>query len=131
MKETNITLEDISIRNEIYPGDLGYIIHRHGKVYATEYNYGVSFETYVGAGMHEFYSAYDSSKDRVWICEHTNRIYIFLYVKFSYIYTSLGSYRIYMYLYIPREPLHLYAPWAVKDLYIPREPLHLYAPRAI
>jgi ribosomal protein S18 acetylase RimI-like enzyme len=71
-------MNDITIRTHIQPGDLGYVIHRHGKLYADEYNYGVSFETYVGAGMHEFYKNYDAEKDRAWICEHAGKIVGFL-----------------------------------------------------
>jgi len=73
-----IKLEDITIRNQIFPGDLGYVIHLHGALYAKEYNYGVEFETYVAQGMHEYYKGYNSQKDRVWICEHNNRIIGFL-----------------------------------------------------
>ena len=69
---------DISIRTSIKPGDLGYVIHRHGKLYGDEYNYGVSFETYVGAGLYEFYQNYNPEMDRVWICEHQNVIVGFL-----------------------------------------------------
>ena len=69
---------DISIRTSIKPGDLGYVIHRHGKLYGDEYNYGVSFETYVGAGLYEFYQNYNPEMDRVWICEHQNIIVGFL-----------------------------------------------------
>lgn len=67
-------VSDISIRTNIEPGDLGYVMHRHGKLYKAEYNYGVEFETYVGAGMHEFYKNYDPERDRVWICEHVEKI---------------------------------------------------------
>lgn len=69
-----MNINDINIRTEIRPGDLGYVIHRHGKLYGDEYNYGVSFETYVGLGLHEFYKNYNPDKDRVWICEHNNKI---------------------------------------------------------
>ncbi|TJY35937.1 GNAT family N-acetyltransferase [Pontimicrobium aquaticum] len=68
------TLQDITIRTDIKPGDLGYIIHRHGAVYAKEYNHGVSFEMYVAKGICEFYQNYDSTKDRVWFCEHNGKI---------------------------------------------------------
>lgn len=71
-------ITDISIRTDIKPGDLGYVIHRHGKLYGDEYDYGVSFETYVGAGMYEFYKNYDAEMDRVWICEHQDKIVGFL-----------------------------------------------------
>ena len=66
----SFTLEDINIRTKLQPGDLGYIVHRHGKLYAKEYGYGIVFESYVAAGIHEFYQAYDPARDRVWICEH-------------------------------------------------------------
>lgn len=74
MNKENKILEMVQIRIFLKPGDLGYVIYRHGKLYGEEYNYGISFETYVGAGMYEFYKNYDPEMDRVWICEHDNRI---------------------------------------------------------
>ena len=74
----NKVLDEIQIRTDIKPGDLGYVIYRHGKIYSEEYNYGVSFETYVAKGIYEFYESYDLEKDRVWICEHNNVIVGFL-----------------------------------------------------
>jgi peptidyl-dipeptidase Dcp len=70
----NITIHDISIRTELRPGDIGYIIHLHGRLYKEEYNYGIGFESYVAAGLHEFWEQYDPLKDRIWICEHHNTI---------------------------------------------------------
>jgi peptidyl-dipeptidase Dcp len=69
---------DITIRTELRPGDIGYIIYLHGKVYGEEYGFGIAFETYVAKGLCEFYSQYDPRKDRVWICEHKGRIVGFL-----------------------------------------------------
>ena len=71
-------LEDISIRNNLIPGDLGYVIHLHGLLYGIEYDYGIEFETYVALGIHEFYKNHDPERDRVWICEHNTRIIGFL-----------------------------------------------------
>lgn len=73
-----IDLNSISIRTELCAGDLGYIIHLHGRLYSEEYNFGITFETYVATGLVEFYRSYDPLKDRVWICEHGNRIIGFL-----------------------------------------------------
>jgi GNAT superfamily N-acetyltransferase len=73
-----LTLEDISIRIHLKPGDIGYVTYLHGILYDKEYNYGVSFEGYVAGGLHEFYQQYDPNKDRVWICEHNNQIVGFL-----------------------------------------------------
>jgi peptidyl-dipeptidase Dcp len=75
---TKIIIDDITIRTELKPGDLGYVIHRHGKLYGDEYDYGVSFETYVALGIFEFYKAYNPERDRVWICEHNEGIIGFL-----------------------------------------------------
>jgi len=73
-----IDLNAISIRTELRAGDIGYIIHLHARLYAAEYNYGIIFETYVASGLVEFYRQYDPLKDRVWVCEHGNRIIGFL-----------------------------------------------------
>jgi ribosomal protein S18 acetylase RimI-like enzyme len=73
-----INLADISVRTNITPGDLGYIIHLHGKLYQEEYGYGVEFEMYVAKGLSEFYNTYDDKQDRVWICKHDQKIIGFL-----------------------------------------------------
>ena len=73
-----ISLDDISIRTELRPGDIGYAIYLHGRLYAQEYGYGVQFESYVAKGLCEFYDKYDPEKSRVWVCEHHNRIIGFL-----------------------------------------------------
>lgn len=70
--------EDINIRTNIQPGDLGYVVHRHGVLYGKEYGFGVSFETYVGHGLHEFYQSYDPKLDRVWISEYQEQIVGFI-----------------------------------------------------
>src|SRR4030095_818230 len=74
----DISLTDIAIRTELKPGDIGYAIYLHGRLYKQEYNYGIEFETYVAAGLTEFYQQYDPQKDRVWICEHKNKMVGFL-----------------------------------------------------
>jgi peptidyl-dipeptidase Dcp len=78
MKNAELTVEDIQIRTELRPGDLGFVIYRHGKLYEEEYDYGIAFETYVALGAYEFYKNYDPSKDCVWICEHDGNIVGFL-----------------------------------------------------
>jgi GNAT superfamily N-acetyltransferase len=74
MGNNAISIDDIKIRTTLEPGDIGYIIYRHGKLYSKEYGYGISFEAYVAAGFFEFYKSYDPGKDRVWICEHDESI---------------------------------------------------------
>ncbi len=75
----NIAPEDISIRTELKPGDIGYAVYLHGLLYKQEYNYGIEFESYVAAGLHEFYTNYDKERDRVWICEYQKKLWGFFY----------------------------------------------------
>lgn len=76
--KTGISLTDITIRTILQPGDIGYIIHMHGRLYSSEYGYGIGFESYVAEGFHEFYTNLDEARDAVWICEHNGKIVGFL-----------------------------------------------------
>jgi N-acetylglutamate synthase-like GNAT family acetyltransferase len=71
-------LPEIKIRTDLRSGDLGYITYLHGKLYSDEYNYGIGFEAYVAKGLAEFYDQYDPSSNRVWVCEHNEKIVGFL-----------------------------------------------------
>jgi N-acetylglutamate synthase-like GNAT family acetyltransferase len=75
---SEIKLSDIAIRTELKPGDIGYVIYMHGRLYKQEYDYGIEFECYVAAGLADFYQQYHPQKDRVWICEHKNKMVGFL-----------------------------------------------------
>ena len=73
-----ISLNDISIRTDLRPGDMGYVIYLHGDVYSKEYGYTIAFENYVAAGLHDFVSGYNPERDATWVCEHQNHIVGFL-----------------------------------------------------
>lgn len=68
----------IHIRTNLLPGDLGYIAYLHGHIYAHECGYGLNFEGYVLESLGEFAHQYDPNKDRVWICEHEQKIIGFM-----------------------------------------------------
>jgi len=76
--KNSVSLADISIRTVLQPGDIGYVVYMHGSLYGSEYNYGIQFETYVAKGLCEFYEKYDPTRNRVWVCEHNNRMIGFL-----------------------------------------------------
>jgi N-acetylglutamate synthase-like GNAT family acetyltransferase len=76
--EKSISIEDINIRTDLRPGDIGYITYLHGILYNLEYQYSVAFESYVAEGLHEFYIQYNPEINRVWVCEHNNKIIGFL-----------------------------------------------------
>lgn len=69
-----VDLQSIRIRNSLVPGDIGYVTYLHGAIYAAEYHYGIPFETYVAAGLREFYESFAPEKDRVWLCEYEEKI---------------------------------------------------------
>jgi GNAT superfamily N-acetyltransferase len=73
-----VSLDDISIRTELRPGDIGYIVYLHGALYGKEYGYGIQFESYVAKGLCEFYEKYNPQRNRIWACEHNNRMIGFL-----------------------------------------------------
>jgi GNAT superfamily N-acetyltransferase len=51
------------------PGDLGYIVHRHGALYSKEYNYAPAFEALVARIAADFIDNFDAAKERCWIAE--------------------------------------------------------------
>ena len=71
---TPLSRKNISIRTELQPGDMGWLIHMHARLYAKEYGFGLQFESYVASGLHEFYENYDPARSRIWICQHDQRI---------------------------------------------------------
>jgi len=56
------------------PGDMGWVIHMHGKLYAEEYGWHEHFEA-LGAGVcAEFLSHYNPERERCWIAEMDGQI---------------------------------------------------------
>jgi len=64
---------EIVLRHDLRPGDLGSIVHLHGRLYAEEYGFDPTFEAYVAGPMSEFVRTH-SERDRLWIAERDGRI---------------------------------------------------------
>ena len=51
------------------PGDMGWVIHRHGVLYAQEYGYDEHFEALVASIVAEFIADYEAKWERCWMAE--------------------------------------------------------------
>ena len=62
-----------TLRHDLRPGDLGFLVYLHGILYAREYGFDATFEAYVAGPLAQFVLS-PSEGDRVWIAEREERI---------------------------------------------------------
>ncbi len=59
----------VCLLREPNPGELGWIVQRHGELYAREFGWGEKFEGLVAGVVASYAASHDPARERVWIAE--------------------------------------------------------------
>jgi N-acetylglutamate synthase-like GNAT family acetyltransferase len=62
------SVDEITLRTQLRPGDIGWIVVSHGLLYAREWGFDPTFEVYVAGPLAACVRS-ASAKDRIWIAE--------------------------------------------------------------
>ncbi len=65
---------NVIIRHDIRPGDMGWVVHRHGVLYAREFGWNEQFEALVASVVATFIQNYNPEQEQCWIAEANGEI---------------------------------------------------------
>jgi DNA-binding MarR family transcriptional regulator/GNAT superfamily N-acetyltransferase len=63
------TIPRTTILRRHQPGDIGWVTHRQGKLYAEEYGWDETYEALVAEILSDFVKNFDARRERAWIAE--------------------------------------------------------------
>ncbi len=73
MRPPDVGREQITLRTELRPGDLGSVVSLHGVTYARERGFDPTFEAYVAGPLAEFVRR-GADRERLWLAEQGARL---------------------------------------------------------
>ena len=74
MNRADVDENAVTIRTDLRPGDLGWVTHRHGMLYAEEYDWNVEFEALVASIVAGFGKQRDPAREHCWFAEIDGQI---------------------------------------------------------
>lgn len=74
MNDSTSLPANINIRNNLRPGDVGYLTYLHGVLYANEYGWDYTFEAYVAGPLADFARSH-TDRERIWIVDNDETVH--------------------------------------------------------
>ena len=66
-------MSDVTIRHDLQPGDIGYLVYLHGILYAKEYGWDSTFEAEAATVFAEIANS-RGERERIWLVEKDGRL---------------------------------------------------------